>query len=47
MNPKSPLFHIPCYDQFLLEVVVEGFDLGFGVLYKVPIEKHGKPGVYA
>jgi hypothetical protein len=45
MNPKYPLPHIPCHDQFLLEVVLEGFDLGFVVFYKVPIEKHGKLGV--
>jgi hypothetical protein len=25
---------------------LEGFDLGFVIFYKVPIEKHGKPGVY-
>jgi hypothetical protein len=47
MNPKSPLPHIPCHGQFLLEVVVEGFDLEFGILDKVPTKKHGKSGIYA
>jgi hypothetical protein len=30
-----------------LEVVVEGFDLGFGILDKIPTKKYEKPGVYA
>jgi hypothetical protein len=29
-----------------LEVVVEGVELGFFIFDKVPIEKHGKPGIY-
>jgi hypothetical protein len=30
-----------------MEVVVEGCGWGFVMFYKVPIEKHGKLGVYA
>jgi hypothetical protein len=47
VNSKSPLPNIPRHDQFLLEVVAEECDLGFVIFCKVPIGKHGKPGIYA